>query len=461
MEPIIPQAASGDAQNETQFQTPNLNQESPVVVQSKEPTPSAPETSPLPKQPSTPLPPPVPPSRPHPKFKIKKRYILLMLLISFIVVIVTLKELNRKRVEIIDESPRFNVTEAPTPTPEEEPAKQWKSFSASQHGITFKCPVESYLEKSNPFSQDSPVYKAIFRGKRQDEGLITESNLFDGYIFKIVVNTNPQNRPLIDLARNKVSSFAFSCPDLAQISEVEATKIDGLTAQAFNVINCNSDFKVTFVVSKNFVYEIDQIYKGDIGFKQKYEKDTDEILLSLKIDRELPPPEDPIITFTSGVHRFSFRHPRFNTDCCQVPSPVYGIFFNSGKFYFVDTSLGIPEKNKPFDGFGVFVDENEMKVPFEMYLVSEKNALLEDYRIITGRNPEESEEKTKVGEVDAVLLKGYAWWGDIIMLQIPNTSKIMIISKTEFLPGSFKEVFGDILNSFVFSSPVAGSSDFR
>jgi len=30
MEPIIPQAASGDAQNETQFQTPNLNQESPV-----------------------------------------------------------------------------------------------------------------------------------------------------------------------------------------------------------------------------------------------------------------------------------------------------------------------------------------------------------------------------------------------------------------------------------------------
>ena len=159
MDQTNPPSAEGAAQN--------VNQESNVL----------PEMPPsIPSQ-SLQTPPP-PPPRPRPKFKIKKRYILLTVLISFIVVIVTLQELNKKRVEIIDQSPKFNITEAPTPTPEEEPAKQWKSFSALQHGITFKYPVESYLEKSNPFSQDSPVYKAIFRGKRQDEGLITESNLF-------------------------------------------------------------------------------------------------------------------------------------------------------------------------------------------------------------------------------------------------------------------------------------------
>ena len=45
------------------------------------------------------------------------------------------------------------------------------------------------------------------------------------------------------------------------------------------------------------------------------------------------------------------------------------------------------------------------------------------------------------------------------MLQVPNTSRIMIISKTEYLPGSFKDVFNDILRSFVFTAKVAGASD--
>ncbi|HLB51584.1 hypothetical protein A3F07_01635 [candidate division WWE3 bacterium RIFCSPHIGHO2_12_FULL_38_15] len=464
MDQTNPPSSKDSVQNGTSLQTPNENQASNVLP--KVPL-NQPPQSPQPTQPPLPSSQPTsdttqPPSttpHPHPKFKIKKRYILLTTLISLIVIIITLQELNKKQVEEVDQNPPFSITQAPTPTPEEEPARQWKSFSASQHGITFKYPIESYLEKSNPFSQDSPVYKAIFRGKRQDEGLITESNLLDGYIFKITVNTNPQNRPLIDLANNKKSSFAFSCPDLAQISDVKSAKIDDLAAQTFSVINCNSDFKVTFVVSKNFVYEIDQIYKGDIGFKQKYEKDTDEILFSLKVDRELPPPEEPIIAFENKEHGFSFRHPRFNTNCCQVPAPVYGEFSNTAKFYFVDTSLGVPEKNKPFDGFGIFVDTNKDKITFETYLESEKTALLEDYKVITGRNPEESQEIIKVGEVDAILLKGYAWWGDVIMLQVPNTSRIMIISKTEYLPGSFKDVFNDILRSFVFTAKVAGASD--
>jgi len=439
MEQTIPPVA---AQNENESKAPSLSSDPTAVAQAVVSTPA--------KQ----TPPPTPPQpRPRSKFKFKKRYILLAVLITFIIIVVTVQELGKKRVEIIDQNPRFNVTQAPTPTPEEEPAKQWKSFTTSQHGITFSYSVEAYLEKSNPFSQDSPVYKAIFRGKRQDEGLITETNLSDGYIFKVTVNTNPENRSLLDLTQNKKSSFAFNCPDLAEISDITATKIDGLAAQTFSVINCNSDFKVTFVVSKNFVYEIDQIFRGDIGFKQKYETDTDEIVLSLKIDRELPPPEDPIVTFASTAHGFSFMHPRFNTECCQVPSPIYGNFLNTGRFHFVDTSLGVPEKNKPFDGFGIFVDINggETPMPFETYLDNEKKALLEDYRIITGRNPDESEEKIKIGGVEAVLLKGYAWWGDVIMLQIPNTSRVMLISKTEFLPGSFRDVFNDIMNSFTFN----------
>ena len=52
-----------------------------------------------------------------------------------------------------------------------------------------------------------------------------------------------------------------------------------------------------------------------------------------------------------------------------------------------------------------------------------------------------------------MILKGYAWWGDVILLQFTNSPVILVMSKTEFVPGSFKEIFNGILSTFEFYEP--------
>lgn len=45
----------------------------------------------------------------------------------------------------------------------------------------------------------------------------------------------------------------------------------------------------TIVSRDNFIFEVIQVYRGDIGFKQKYKSITDEIYSSLVFTNTLKP----------------------------------------------------------------------------------------------------------------------------------------------------------------------------
>ncbi|EKD99730.1 MAG: hypothetical protein ACD_22C00188G0001, partial [uncultured bacterium] len=127
--------------------------------------------------------------------------------------------------------------------------------------------------------------------------------------------------------------------------------------------------------------------------------------------------------------------------CCNTNGPVYGdakriVVFGDKRSY--DANNG-----KSFNGFGIYIDENAKGISFEEYMETQKLSLKEDYKVITGKKPDTSEAKVNVGSIEATLLKGYAWWGDVVYLQIPNTAKFMVLSKSETSPGVFDQIFDE------------------
>ena len=82
---------------------------------------------------------------------------------------------------------------------------------------------------------------------------------------------------------------------------------------------------------------------------------------------------------------------------------------------------------------------------------SQKESLIEDFKLIKGTRPVTNEERVMIGEIEGVQLRGYAWWGDMIYLKLPNSNKFLILSKVESAPGQFDEAFSEILESFRFN----------
>ncbi len=199
----------------------------------------------------------------------------------------------------------------------------------------------------------------------------------------------------------------------------------------------------------NSIYEIVLIYKGDIGYKEQYAQNVKDIFGTFQfLDKPQTPEAPKFQTYFNEEYAFSLVHPLLDKTCCNTNAPIYGdakriVVFGDKRSF--DAANG-----KDFNGFGIYVDENAKGASFTEYMDLQKLSLIEDYKVITGKKPETLEEKVTVGNIEATLLKGYAWWGDVIYLQIPNTKKFMIISKAETSKGVFDQVFDEILKTFKF-----------
>lgn len=353
--------------------------------------------------------------------------------------------------EIVGVNPKFIVkesTESEKPVVEV-PVINLVTFDLSDYGLRFDYPQDLYIERNNPFSQDPPTFKVIYKGTRQPDGLITEANLLDGYIFKIIIYPNPADRDISALIATKRKNYTFNCNDSAQVSLAYPSQVDSIPGFGFLVTNCLSDFKETLVSSNNYIYEFVQEYRGDIGYKQKYEKDTDELLASVSMNKEAPLPESPFVVFADDTYKFEFTHPRLNTKCCKVPEPFE--YDADASWYFASVPGALPTPGKPFDGFGIFIDTLKGDITFQSYLDAQKVSLKTLYTLTTGKSPENYKtSEIKVGNLTGTLLENYAWWGDVVYVQLPSSRKVMVISKTEYLPGSFKELFNSILDTFKF-----------
>lgn len=380
-----------------------------------------------------------------------RRKILFGVLAGFIVLTVLVNFALKTHREVVSVNPKFIVkesTESEKPIVET-PVPTLVTFDLTDYGLKFTYPQDLYIERNNPFSQDPPTFKVIYKGTRQPDGLITEANLLDGYIFKVIIYPNPTDRDISALVATKRKNYTFNCNDNAQVSLAYPVQVDSLSGFGFLVSNCLSDYKETLVSSNNYIYEFVQEYRGDIGYKQKYEKGTDELLASVVMNKEAPLPESPFVTFSDETYKFEFTHPRLDTTCCHVPEPFE--YPAEASWYFASVPGSLPTSGKPFDGFGIFIDKLKGDTTYASYLDAQKASLKTLYTLTTGKSPENSKaSEIKVGNLTGTLLENYAWWGDVIYVQLPNTTKVMVISKTEYLPGSFKELFNSILATFKF-----------
>src|SRR3989344_1241907 len=315
--------------------------------------------------------------------------------------------------------------------------------------LNFALAYPNEAKVKEPASKDAnpTIYKIVYLGKNQLKPNPQETEINDGYIFKVVAHKNLSNVDIKSLAKEKLTTYTLSCPDLATISKLETKILNAKAAYEFEVLDCKVNYKESFVFDRGTVFELVQIYRGDLGFKQAYKSKEQEILDSFEF---INIPSDEIKWVAALFHNpsFTINQPGLNNKCCSFISNLPGVPSRL-------VMLGDPASKvdaKLFDGFAVFYERNKAKKSFDEYLAEQKRLLIEDYRVVVGRNPSTIvEEKIKIGGVDAVSIKGYSWWApQIVYLPAPEKQGFLVIVKNEASPGSFTENFNRILDSFVF-----------
>lgn len=290
----------------------------------------------------------------------------------------------------------------------------------------------------------------IVYDKNKPGELISTEELTEGYIFK--VNTfSTTFRQIDDITKVKKEAFLSACPDTATISNTLNTTISGISGRSFEVKNCNADYKISYVVKNNINYEFTQIFKGDLGYRQAYKAETENIIGSIKFYPDEKPDLGPIETYKNNIYNFSFEYPRYlSTECCNITGPVSDKF--ERLIVLGDTRGDTNTDNADVVGF--FVDNNR-NGDFNTYLEKQKSLLTDDYIITKSEAPKPEIRTIQVGEKEATMLRGYSWRGnDLTYIDISDSSgrggKVLVISTKE-LEEKFEEVLYSILDSFKFS----------
>lgn len=280
---------------------------------------------------------------------------------------------------------------------------------------------------------------------------VTEDNLIEGYVFKASIFAITQ-RELDEIVQVKKDSFVAKCPPTAIFTNTIPTTIDGVEGRTFEVTNCGADYKLSYVVKAGLNYEFAQAIKGDIGYKQVYRAETEDILNSVKFYPE-EGEDGPLETFRNEVYGFQFKHPRFNSECCDLAKPVTQ---EPDRIVVLgDTENFIDRTN--FDGIGIFIEDVYGEITLDSYMDTQKRTLIDDYIVVKGEAPNLEEKSLKVGDKNGVMLKGYSWRGeDYVYVNIspdPTRKTMLIISIKNTSGREFEKKVDEILKSFEFFIP--------
>lgn len=307
---------------------------------------------------------------------------------------------------------------------------------------------KTFLFENTEEVEKTTKVEIIYDKNNPDKNLSVEE-LSEGYIFRVSVFATVL-RQIEEITKVKKDSFVASCPKAATLTKTETGYIDGVEGRSFEVKNCGSDFKVTYVVKNGLNYEFSQIFKGDLGFRQAYKAETENIMDSIKFYPEEIVDPGPLDTYQNDTLKFSFDFPRsLSKDCCKASGPI------SSKSSLL-LSLGNSDTyvdNNNFDSLTVYSDSKSNK-DFLNYLEEQKNLLVEDYVITRGEKPKNEIREVMVGDRKATMLRGYSWRGnDLIYMELTGqkVDKFVLVISIKNLSGdSFENIVSEILKSFRF-----------
>lgn len=221
--------------------------------------------------------------------------------------------------------------------------------------------------------------------------------------------------------------------------------------------------KTLFVIIFGLIIVVGSIFAGiQIGKKQIPNQQT-AIIIPTEIPIEKPAPTSfiqPTQTIivndeTAGWKiysnsDFTFKQPNLDSQCCGVAGPLD---IQTPIVVFADINSVIPNSDAPFDGFAIYINENSTNQAFNEYVEGRKQALIDNYKMMTDKNiAGQTEEKITIDGQTGVELKKYTWWGaNLIFIPYPKSSKILIISQNNKNDSSFDKVFNQILSTFKFT----------
>jgi len=371
-------------------------------------------------------------------------FILLGLIGTVILSIVLIKliqfiQLNNKK--------NFETTEPPIVIIEENPQESWIQYDNPKIKIKFKYPNNAKLIENKNFEGDIRNAEIIYSPKAMEN--IDGTSLIDGFVFRIT----PLSITKIDLdsvTTVKRESFYAECGPNVEISSSRPTMIDGLDARTFDVRNCTGDFNVTYTNKFGLFYEIVQLYRGDVGFRQQYMNTTEEMVKSISFYPDEIVIESPFQDFYNNNYNLKFIYPKeLSSDCCIVANPTQ----NAVKII----TLGVKESENKQGVFGIYAERkkriNNEIITFDKYVQEQKNNLISDYKIVNdGKEPTIVEELIKIGGMSATRFKGLSWKGnDVIFINVTSTSNYFYsISIDNSLGEGFENILNDIFNSMTF-----------
>lgn len=165
-----------------------------------------------------------------------------------------------------------------TPSPTFDPTESWKTLSNFNH--TLKYPREAKAETRESESVIS------FIGRKQIDSGRTQTELFDGYSFRIGEIINDSKLALEQLSKNERENAQNNCLERegGQISPLESISIDGQVGYQYSAEGCYIDYTETIVSFESKIYRISQSYVGDVEDQKKYKEITNKILSTLRFE---------------------------------------------------------------------------------------------------------------------------------------------------------------------------------
>ncbi len=123
-------------------------------------------------------------------------------------------------------------------------------------------------------------------GQKQIDSGRTQTELFDGYSFRIGEIMNESKLALEQLSKNERENAQNNCleREKGQVSQLRTVSISGLTGYQYSVEGCYIDYTETIVSFKDKIYRISQLYVGDVEDQGKYKETTNQILSTLRFE---------------------------------------------------------------------------------------------------------------------------------------------------------------------------------
>jgi len=168
--------------------------------------------------------------------------------------------------------------EVSTSAPSLNPSIKWKTLTNLNH--SFKYPEEATAEARE---EESIVY---FMGQKQIDSGRTQTELFDGYSFRVGEIANESDLSLEQLAEGERENAVNNCHSGdGKVSQIKSVIVDEQNGLQYSVKGCYLDYTETIVTYDGKYYRLSQAYVGDIEDQDKYEEITNQMLSSFNFTK--------------------------------------------------------------------------------------------------------------------------------------------------------------------------------